>query len=249
MQQQEKEIYLQESAIGVSGTEYNTQQVTRIDRNYIVQQISAIFSIEKGFFFTLVQMTVRPGLATRDFIAGNRTRYMKPIVFLILCSLIYTLLNKLFGFEDEMFASLYAQNTLEMKFTHWIQANYGYVNMITSVITALWVKMLFRKYPYNIFEIIVLVCFYSGVGMLILGVLGIVQSTTGLQTYFISFIISTIHSIWSIGQFFNAKKVTSYIKALISVIIGFISFTLIVAIIMIAIKLMEPGSVNLQSMP
>ena len=209
------------------------EEVPKIDAKYLANQVSWIISLEKGLLFTLRQMTFRPGTATRNFIKENRRPYMKPVVFLILCSLIYTIISKYLQFEEEAYKNLAYTNKNSLKATQWIREYYGYFNIVSSVISALWIRMFFRKKGYNIFEIIVLMCYLSGIGMLISLFFGTIQSTTGLPVFMYSSLLILAYSVWGIGQFFELSNVGSYLKVVLARLLGLLTIIFLGAIGMV----------------
>jgi hypothetical protein len=114
----------------------------------------------------------------------------------------------------------------------WIQGHYGYANMIAGGVVAGWAKIFFRKSAYNIFEINILLCFVMGEGMLI-GATGLMLAgLTGLAFMpGIMSVLMIVYNIWAIGQFFNRAKASSYIKALLAYMLGFITFIIGAAVI------------------
>ena len=211
----------------------------RIDRIYLIHQLSGIFSLDRGFLFTLAQMCLHPGLASRNFITGERKRYMKPVIFLFLCSLIYTFLENSFHFEEETYESMGVKKDSGMIFINWIREHYGYMNIFTSVLTAFWIKLFFKKSKYNLYEIIVLVCFFSGTSTLMYGLFGVLQSTTGYNTYIISWFLSFAYSVWATGQFFDAQKLKLYWKGLFANALGYLTFAFIIFTITIGILMFK----------
>ncbi|WP_233207826.1 hypothetical protein [Siphonobacter sp. BAB-5405] len=95
-----------------------------------------------------------------------------------------------------------------------------------GVFIAGWLKVFFRKYDYNFFEILILLCFVIGMSMLIYTLFAIFQGVTGFRLMQIGGMISIVYNTWAIGQFFDKKKVGSYIKALASYLLGMITFML-----------------------
>ena len=67
-------------------------KVKRIDMHYISHEIFHLLHLEKGFFYTVKELITKPGQSIREFINENRDKHMKPVPFLILTSLIYTLI-------------------------------------------------------------------------------------------------------------------------------------------------------------
>ena len=64
--------------------------VKRIDRKYITEEISGVLNFDKGLFYTIKELCLRPGATVNKFINGDRKRLVKPIIFLVICSLIFS---------------------------------------------------------------------------------------------------------------------------------------------------------------
>ncbi len=214
------------------------KSLKRIDGNYILQEISAVLSFEKGFLFTIRELAANPGKSIKDFLKEDRNRLVKPIVFLILTSLIYTVLNNIFHIEDSYvkYSDIKASSTLAI--FKWVQENYGYANIIMAIFIGLWLKLLFRKHLYNFFEILILLCFVMGMGMLIYSVFGVAQVLTHIHLMQTGAVFGFIYTTYAVGQFFDKRKPISYFKAFIAYIIGMITFSLAVIVTGVIIDMM-----------
>ena len=212
-------------------------KLKRIDAHYIKNEIKHILHFEKGFLFTVRELITRPGDNVKHFITENRNRLVKPIIFLFITSLFYSLCNYIFHFEDSYIKNLnHNQSSLDIIFK-WIQGHYGYVNLIMGIFIAMWTKLFFRKYQFNLFEIFILLCFIMGLGMLIFSFFGIIQGLTQINLIQLSSIIGIVYFTWAIGQFFDKGKLMSYVKAFFSYLIGMLTFIILAVIIAIIIDL------------
>jgi hypothetical protein len=201
----------------------------RIDGHYILHEFLHILHFENGFFNTLKELLLRPGQNIKVFITGNRNRLIKPIVFIIITSLIYTVTEHFFHiegyikFDSSDDRKVSSMSAVIMIFT-WIQNHYGYVNIIIGLFISFWLKIFFKKHNYNFFEILILFCFVMGVGMLLFSVFATFEGLTGLHVMQISSFIFVVYYTWSIGQFFDRKKIFSYVKAFFSYVLGVLTF-------------------------
>lgn len=202
-------------------------KLKRIDSHYILHEIEHILHFEKGIFYTVKELLIRPGQSVRTFISNNRSKLVKPIVFIIVTSLIYTVVNHFFHIEDSYInfdkPKVMAANAVN----EWIQHHYGYANIIMGVFIAFWLKLFFRKYGYNFFEILILLCFVMGISMLIFAFFALIQGLTHFQVMQISGVVYILYSIWAIGQFFEQKKYINYLKALAAYILGMATFSVL----------------------
>lgn len=201
-------------------------KVKRIDGHYIIHEIEHILHFERGILFTIRELLVRPGENIRNFIAGKRSKLVKPIIFIILTSLSYSVINHYFHIEDGYVKFEEAKQSTTGHIFKWVQDHYGYANIIMGLFTAFWTKLFFRKYKYNYFELLILLCFIMGTGMLIYSVCAIFQGITHIESMQVAGIIGFGYSAWAIGQFFDKSKVLNYVKALFVNLLGFFTFSL-----------------------
>lgn len=204
----------------------NPKELKRIDKKYIISEIGSVLNFEKGILYTVKELLIRPGITIRRFILEDRTRLVKPVIFIIICSLIYTALRQILHFEDNYLYVDDSNQSTSTAISKWIQNNYGYGNLIMGIFIAFWIKVLFKKYGYNFYESLILLCFVMGIGMLILALFGAIEGLTKLKVLQFGGIAFVIYSTWAIGQFFDQKKYLNYLKALLSYLLGLITFTI-----------------------
>lgn len=215
-------------------------QVKRIDKHYISHEVLHLLHFEKGFFYSVKELITRPGDSIREFIKDNRTKHMKPVAFLILTSLLFTLVSHFFHVDEintEKEKLLIEKSNIG-GILHWVQTHYGYANIIMGAFIAIGVQLFFRKYKYNFFEITVLLCFIMGQGMLLVTIETFFAKVIGEQAYkTVLVIISFAYPTWAIGQFFGKKNILNYIKALFAYFLGFLFFYIFIIVIGLAIDL------------
>ena len=202
---------------------------TRIDGMYLLQEISSVLSFEKGFLLTIRELLTNPGRSVQEFMREDRNRLVKPIVFLIVTSLIYTIFNNIFSFEDSYVKFSDDKESATRQLSQWIQGNYGYANIIMAIFIAGGIKLFFRKHEVNIFEILVLLCFVMG--MLIYALFGLVQSFMDVKLMQVAGIIGFIYLTCAIGQFYGKEKIINYVKAFFAYILGMLTFSIAVLLI------------------
>jgi len=201
-------------------------RLKRVDAHYIVHEIEHVLHFEKGIFYTIKQLLVAPGQSVKQFIAENRNRLVKPILFIILTSLAYTIVNHFFHIEKGYVEIESSElNTTANHINQWVQDHYGYANLIMGLFIAVWIKLFFRKFDYNFFEVLILLCFIMGMGMLIFTVFSIIQGITHFNLMPVAGATGIIYCTWAIGQFFG-RKTMDYFKALAAYILGMASFSI-----------------------
>jgi Protein of unknown function (DUF3667) len=207
----------------------------RIDGHYIVHEIEHVLHFERGILYTVKELFINPGQTIRNYISENRSRLVKPVIFIIITSLIYTLIIHFFHIEDGYIKSEGLEKSMVGNIVKWIQGNYGYANILVGAFIALWLRIFFKKYGYNFFELLIMLCFVTGVAMLIFAFCAIIEGLFHFKLSSIAGIIGVVYSIWAIGNFFEKRKIANYVKALISYVLGTITFYIIIFAIGIAI--------------
>lgn len=214
-------------------------KLVRINGKYLATELGSVLNFEKGILFTIKELLIRPGQNVRDFIHKDRTRLVKPIVFLIISSLVYTLAQQSLRFEDGYVNAGGFGTSSVNKIFAWIQKNYGHANILMAIFIAMWIRVFFRKYDYNFFEIIILLCFVMGTGMLIYSIFGIVESFTSWKMLHIGGFVGFIYASWAIGQFFDRSRKVNYFKGFLAYLLGMITFFLGATILGISIDLIQ----------
>lgn len=201
-------------------------KLQRIDVHYVVHEIERILHFEWGILYTIKELLISRGKNVWQFISENRSRLVKPIIFVIVTSLIYTLISQYFhvagfiNFDDS------EESTTTVIFK-WIQEHYGYANILMGIFIVLWSRVLFLKYDYDSFEVLILLCFVIGMQMLIFSVFAILTGLTHLNLVPLVGFVGIAYRTWAVGQFYNKKKVLSYAKALAAYVLGLVTFSLL----------------------
>lgn len=212
-------------------------ELKRIDGRYIRDEISSVFNFDKGLLLTIKELFIRPGKSVRQFLTADRHRLVKPILFILITSLIYTLINNFFRIE-ERYVDYEGLEGTAPKIFGWVQQNYGYANILMGVFIALFLKLFFRKSNYNIYEILILLCFVMGMGMLILALFAFVQGISGLAVIETSGIVLMVYITVAIADFYNSKKFGGYLKVFFAYILGMLIFTVLAILFGVVIDLL-----------
>ncbi len=215
----------------------------RIDRRYILKQVVDVLAIKKGLFFTIKELTVRPGESVRSYIKEDRTRLVKPIIFLFICSLAYSLEQQIFHVEDQYLKEAMGESANADTLTLMSRAQefYGYINIVMSFLIAFWTYILFGKSGYNYYEILILIFYITGLGMLISTLFGIGEIISGLSLFQISLLLGPVYSIWAMGNFFQGRRVKAYLKASFSYLMAILSIFLLEGLVLVIVHLIGKG--------
>ena len=174
------------------------------------------------------ELITKPGQNIRNYLLENRTRLVKPIIFIIVTSLIYTLISHFFHIEEEIVDFKGLENSSIGTILKWIQGNYGYASILTGIFVAIWLKVFFKKYGYNFFELLIMLCFVQGISMLIFAVFALAQGLLHFKLLSFAGFIGLSYMVWAMGNFFESGKIGNYFKALLSLLLGTITFYMII---------------------
>ena len=195
-------------------------KLKRIDGHYIMHEIEHILHFERGILYTIKELCVRPGQNIRNYITENRSRLIKPVIFIIVTSLIYTLISHFFHIEEELINFEGLEKSAIGSILKWMQANYGYASILTGIFIAIWLKVFFKKYKYNFYELLIMLCFVQGISMLIFAFFALLQGISHFKLLSFAGILGVIYMTWAMGNFFEERKFENYAKALIAFFCG-----------------------------
>tara|TARA_B110001454_G_C12637237_1_gene399621 strand:- start:318 stop:1019 length:702 start_codon:yes stop_codon:yes gene_type:complete len=197
----------------------NHHALERIDGTYIWNEIRSVLNFDKGIFYTMKELFIRPGKTVREFLIYDRKRLVKPIIFVIFSSLFFIISQEIFGFQTGTAPDNLNSEGVKKAF-EWVGKNFGIVNTLLSFFIGFWIRLFFIKSKFNIYEIFILVFFTIGVGNIIFTIFGIIESGTGFNVNNLAYLVAILYSTWAIGNFFNKKSFWSYFKGLLSYIFG-----------------------------
>ena len=101
----------------------------RINGKYVWSEISSVLNFDKGIFYTIKELFVRPGQTVREFLIYDRKRLVKPIIFVIFSSVFFVLAQQILGFKTgaapDNIDSIGVKKAFE-----WVGKNFGIVNIV-----------------------------------------------------------------------------------------------------------------------
>ena len=203
----------------------------RIDAHYIKHEIEHVLHLDKGIFFKIKELFLRTGKSVNEFFTENRNRLVKPIIFIIITSLVYTIINNYYHIEEQYVSVSGMEKTTVGKIFKWIQDHYGYANILMGVFIAFFIRLFFKKTEYNFYEILILLCFVIGIGMLIFSIFALFQSIFQINIMELAGLTAITYSTYAIADFFDKKKIKNYFKAFAAYILGSIAFFAVATII------------------
>ena len=83
----------------------------RITFKSVFMAVLGLFNLEKGLFYTLWELTIRPGKAIRGYLLEDRSKLSKPFGFLFLAIALGTYLSINYVFTDEVMADSFSSGS------------------------------------------------------------------------------------------------------------------------------------------
>jgi len=191
-----------------------SSRISRINLPNFLEELSvSIFQINRGFFFTIKELTIRPGNTIREFLAGKRRSHIRPITFLISLSTLYFLAgvitdqqtwldNFLSGFLEGMAES--RENFAASSILNWFANNYAYANLLLLPIFSLASYLAFNKYQLNYLEHIVINSYLAGQQAIIYILLVFVNILVDNELIeALTLLLSVCYTFWTYWQLFE----------------------------------------------
>lgn len=159
--------------------------VSRIDLSTVLQEISeSVFQMNRGFFFTMRELSLRPGKALNEFVNGMRKNHFKPIAYLLILSTVYFLITEItdqntFFYEivDGWMKGITLKDSIEYsRVSEWIMSNYAYTTLFLLPVFSLASYISFRKSNKNYLEHLVINSYITGQQALLYSVFALARN-------------------------------------------------------------------------
>ena len=193
--------------------------VDRLTMSSFVREVSTtLIKVDRGFFYSLSQLFIRPGHSIREYLAGKRKPHFKPIAYTLTLSTLYFFLSKLV--ESEVIFSEFilgivsgidrsATPSPHLKWLDWFIQNYAYTTlMLLPLYSAIsWVAFIGAKNNY--LEHVVLNAYIIG-QQAVISIFFVGLQLMGLKAYAeylepFALVCSFAYAIWVFWQFFDEK--------------------------------------------
>jgi hypothetical protein len=208
-----------------------------------------VFGFDNNFIRTAKDLTLRPNRVIETVIEGNRIRYVGPIGYYFIMITIYILLLSLLGVDmsDMMDTMNSAMNPNERKaafqdqFNQYFMDNFRLAAFLMMPFFILGVWLIFKNKGYNFLETSVITFYGQAHPVWASIILAMIYKITGDTTSF--FVMSTItygYLLIIITVFYKGNKLWNFIKAIFSLILGFIFLLFFVVIVTIIFLVLNP---------
>lgn len=226
--------------------------IGRINLHSIIHEfLHGVLHVDKGIFYTMKELTLRPGVILRGYLDGKRVRLFKPFSYLFILATVYILLMKFFelSIAKVSLVAVEAQDKGEelVKMTEnltnrvfgFMNDHYAFLSLLILPIMAFCTYLFFRKMKFNYGEHLILNAYISG-HVLLLNILLIPFA------YFYPGSSSTISMVtWLLGVYMYVKVFDDYglFYRILRSVFCYLTLTIITAaitIMLLALLVIKP---------
>ena len=191
-------------------------QNSKVDRinfpNFLNEVSESVFQINKGLFYTLKELFVRPGNTLKEFINGKRKNHFKPIAYVLTLSTVYFLITQVTNQNTWMDDAVSgwmngvtgSNSGVEIsKIITWFSKNYAYSTLLLLPVFSVASYLSFLKFGKNYLEHIVINSYITGqqaIFYALFAIGGTVIESDAIEVF--SFLVSILYTFRVFWQFF-----------------------------------------------
>ncbi|MDU1889892.1 MAG: DUF3667 domain-containing protein [Dysgonomonas sp.] len=228
--------------------------VKRIDLHYLLHEIQhSIFHVDKGILYTIKELLLRPGIALRNYIAGNRSSFFKPFAFVLILGAVYGFIAHFFNLYPENEVLSMSEQGNSVKFLEYygttiklVYDNYSFVMLALVPFAALASYIFFRRNGYNYWEHLVVNSYIVGMQIFVLLFFFFVYYY--IRSSWVHLLSSTIsygYFIWVFIQLFGGdSKMKAGVKAAFSILFSFLFLSITLFIVVFLIFFVKMNIIN-----
>ncbi len=196
-------------------------QSTKVDKinfsNFLKELSDSIFQVNKGLFYSLKELFVRPGHSIREYLDGKRKNHFKPVAYAFTLSTIYFLLSQLLETGTFMndFIEGYSnglddpeEEVNELANLQWFAKNYAYTMLLLLPLFSLASFLAFAGAGFNYLEHLVLNAYITGQQAVLYLLSAIFSLVTRDDNWLaaLTLFLSTAYVFYVFWQFFSEKS-------------------------------------------
>lgn len=230
---------------GHCGQEAHTHRFTL--GHFLHEIPHTILHVDKGLFYTIKEMTLRPGPALRGFLAGQRIRHFKPLAYVLLVA----------GLSAFLYVALHLHYPSGManpdlgpagrQMQEYVNEGIGkYFNWFTVgslPLTALLTWGMLRRAQFNYAECLVINAYLVGTATLLTVPFYLpyylVNGTAGMgQVSVYSALVLIAYQSWAYASLLvptGLSVVRRYVRGLLTTVLGWLLLLLVVAVVVYAL--------------
>ena len=181
--------------------------------NFLSEISESVFQINKGFFYTLKELFVRPGKSIKEFLNGKRKKHFKPIAYALTLSTLYFLIaqitNQNTWIDDILSGWMEGASDWETRkqapvVLTWFAKNYAYTALLLLPVFSLASYLSFFRFGRNYLEHIVINSYITGhqaIAYASFAIVGTVIENNIIES--IPIFVGIGYTFWVFWQFFS----------------------------------------------
>lgn len=197
--------------------------------------IQNVFLFDSSLYKTIYLLLIKPGRLVKTFLEGKRKTYLPPFQFFLFFMTIYLLVLNFFGdtFFDYINSGLQLEsdkiNKVEL-IQHLLRKNLDTLYFILTPIIAFFIHLLHKQTEFNFAEKLIFALYIIGVGFLLSSII-VVLGQFNSKIFVLKTLIPLGYFPFAITQFTNSKSFWGIMKALLTIILSYLMFALIILVI------------------
>ena len=208
--------------------------VHRIDWHFLGHELEhSVLHMDRGIFYTLRRLALRPGALIHDYLDGRRADLVKPLMLLMILSAAIVFLTTVLGTGVVMHTrgETAEQAELLRQLDEWMTDHFVLVTLLLLPLEALAFKLVFRgKRGLNYPEWLVITAYLTAQTLVIWILALLVQRWTVQVTQWV-LLASVVYATFTLVQFFRGEAAW---KTALRVIVGYAAFMLASQALMLA---------------
>lgn len=224
-------------------------RVGKINYKSVVKELfQGVFYIKNGFLFTLKELFLRPGYAINAYLDGQRKRYFKPVVYVLILSAFYYLVIHWVGgstwieevvsgmmedLDNSIHISIHNEKIKVPQIFIWLSKNYAYLTLLTVPFFSLASWIVFLGLKINYFEHFVLNLYITGQQAFISTIILLINIP--FKSDFLEFLSSFLALIYVYFVYWNFFKSGRRFMNLLRTTFTYFTYTIIVIVVLIVI--------------
>ena len=216
--------------------------VGKITLSSLSHEIStSLFQLDRGFFFTLKELFVRPGTSIRDYLNGKRKNYFKPVAYVLTLSTFYFIVSQSIGQKTWMgdIITGFLNGAMESEkdlmiysFLSWFSNNFAYTTLLLLPVFSLASHLSFKRFGINYPEHVILNSYITGQQAIIYSLFAFIRLAGNHEIFeMLPFVFSFCYAIWVFYSFFEEGNRFINILRSISTYLLFIAFFILMMLI------------------
>lgn len=212
------------------GQEATTSKMTM--RELLLDFLKSIYLFESPILKTIVALFSRPGMFVREYLEGKRQGYSRPVQFILICLTLYFVVIAVFDvnlIDTQGLENVDGKKAKALLFVKHLQGHLDKIILLSTPLTALFVKWLFFKSNYRYSEHLTMILFAQGISTLTQTALlaAIAYDTRAVHANHI--IKLAIYTFMFVG-FYKVSGTHSFLKALLLLLMNYVSIFVLVVV-------------------